>query len=91
MVLMVSADACMQVVQGSNPTDGWKVGESQYLSFIFFNLACYSKSLFHASSSQTEVRFLVFSIINKNMHGHVMFHDRKYCDSPYKSLVISGA
>ena len=25
VVLMVSADACMQVVQGSNPTDGWKV------------------------------------------------------------------
>ena len=25
VVLMVSSDACTQVVQGSNPTDGWKV------------------------------------------------------------------
>ena len=35
-MLMVSTEACMHGVQGSNPTtDGWKVGESQYLSFIF--------------------------------------------------------
>ena len=25
VVLMVSADACTQVVQGSNPTDSWKI------------------------------------------------------------------
>ena len=25
VALMVSADTCMQVVQGSIPTDGWKV------------------------------------------------------------------
>ena len=28
VALVVSADTCTQVVQGSNPTDGWKVIES---------------------------------------------------------------
>ena len=36
---MVSADACTQVVQGSNPTDGWKVkGSVTAFSAVAFNM-----------------------------------------------------
>ena len=36
---MVSADACTQVVQGSNPTDGWKVkGSATAFSAVAFNM-----------------------------------------------------
>ena len=39
VVLMVSADACTQVVQGSNPTDGWKVkGSATAFSAVAFNM-----------------------------------------------------
>ena len=39
MALMVSADTCMQVVQGSNPTDGWKViGNATAFSAVAFKM-----------------------------------------------------
>ena len=39
VVLMVSVDACTQVIQGSNPTDGWKVmGMPQPFPAVAFNM-----------------------------------------------------
>ena len=37
--LVVSADACTQVVQGSNPTDGWKIiGSAIAFSAVAFKM-----------------------------------------------------
>ena len=55
--VLVSADACMQVVQGSNPTDGWKVTGSansyilkvetfQILNYKLFNKITYRFAVF---------------------------------------------
>ena len=62
---MVSDDACMQVVQGSNPTDGWKViGSATAFSAMAFNMILRG----------TREGAMLFLHINLHLHIHQVKH-----------------